>query len=147
MLADPPRFLYDQTTRLRPGVWIIRHFNLDISIWGMNAPKYYMGYPYLGNIDDELNCYGVCDTPEQFLTRYADKLHADPRSFMMSFTHAEKAPENRGLGGGWRWHKWGPYIGNGKPKYEYLDDEDEFQGGVYVYHVYQWDGPELKATA
>ena len=26
-------------------------------------------------------------------------------------------------GGGWRWHKWGEYIGKHNPQYEYLDHE------------------------
>jgi hypothetical protein len=55
------------------------------------------------------------------------------------FTHVPKEPENAGRGGGWRWHKWGPYIGKGEPTTEYLDDEDGFADGVYVYHFYVVD--------
>lgn len=46
--------------------------------------------------------------------------------------------ENRGKGGGWRWHKWGTYIGTLDPQCEYLDDEDFGEDFKYVlcFHLY-----------
>ena len=38
--------------------------------------------------------------------------------------------QHKGETDGWRWHKWGPYIGTLNPQYEYLDDEnfgDDFE--------------------
>ena len=86
-------------------------------------------------------CYGVCDSPQQFIDRFKKLLEEDERTFVVSFGHIKKEPEKAGKGGGWRWHKWGRYIGDGKPQCEYLDDEEFFADGVYVYHVYQVDGP------
>ena len=83
------------------------------------------------------SCYGVCDSPEQFIDRFKAALEQDPRTFVVSFAHIPKNPDNEGMGGGWRWHKWGPYIGDGKPQCEYLDDEEGFSDGVYIYHVFQ----------
>jgi hypothetical protein len=40
------------------------------------------------------------------------------------------------FGGGWRWHKWGPYIGTQEPKCEYIHDEPEIEE-VFTYHVYE----------
>mgnify|MGYP000984510367 FL=1 len=57
-----------------------------------------------------------------------------------------KNPDNKGKGGGWRWHKWGEYLGNGTPTCEHLDDEDEFNDGVYVYHMYIVDGVNDKCV-
>ena len=37
--------------------------------------------------------------------------------------------------GGWRWHKWGEYIGKQEPKCEYLYDEPNIDS-VYVFHIY-----------
>lgn len=37
--------------------------------------------------------------------------------------------------GGWRWHKWGSYIGTYESKHEYLYDEDIDM--IYVYHIYE----------
>ena len=125
---------------LEEGVVEIGHFNLDMVVWGSNCPKMYIGYPDFKG----LSCYGVCDSPKQFLTKYRNKLKRDKRTFVVGFTHVKKHPENAGNGGGWRWHKWGEYIGKGKPTMEYLDDEKEFNEGVYVYHILQLDGPALE---
>jgi hypothetical protein len=43
---------------------------------------------------------------------------------------------NQSHEGGWRWHKWGEYIGKYEPQYEYLYDEPEIEK-VYVYHIYE----------
>lgn len=133
---------------LEPGVFLIGHFSLDMLIWGGNYPEglsyeeaHHMAYPWLG---EGLPTYGVCDTPQQFLDRFRGRLADDPRTFCMSFTHIPKDPTNAGQGGGWRWHKWGPYIGDGEPTTEYLDDEPEFVQGVYVYHVLQTAGPKIE---
>lgn len=139
--------------KLEEGFMEIQHFSGDMLVWGRNAPEMYMGYPDLADIcqDPEgcgLNSYGVCDSPRQFIDRYKKALADDAvRTFFCTFTHIAKDPSNRGQGGGWRWHKWGPYIGEGKPECEYLDDEDGFADGVWVYHVLQIDGPEVQSKA
>jgi hypothetical protein len=38
--------------------------------------------------------------------------------------------------GGWRWHKWGKYIGDQNPMCEYIADEPEIDF-VYVYNLYK----------
>ena len=38
--------------------------------------------------------------------------------------------KNQSSDGGWRWHKWGQYIGKYEPKCEYLYDEESID---YVY--------------
>lgn len=37
--------------------------------------------------------------------------------------------------GGWRWHKWGPYLGKHTPKCEYLDEEKNIDY-VLLWHLY-----------
>lgn len=85
----------------------------------------------------DIPCYGVCDSIEQFLQRYQELLENSEKNYAISFSHIAKKPENKGNGGGWRWHKWGGYIGDGTPEHEYLDDEEGFNDGVCIYHVYQ----------
>jgi len=132
---------------LETGFMEISHFSGDMMVWGRNAPEFYMGHPDIGDICEGIDCYGVCDSPKQFIDRYAAALAADPeRTFFCTFTHVAKEPSNRGRGGGWRWHKWGNYIGDGQPECEYLDDEDGFENGIYVYHVLQIAGPEVKSA-
>lgn len=41
-------------------------------------------------------------------------------------------------GGGWRWHKWGDYIGTKTPTEEYLSDEAEIEF-VYAFTIYGVD--------
>jgi hypothetical protein len=36
--------------------------------------------------------------------------------------------------GGWRWHKWGPYIGTHEKQFEYLADEEGIER-VFCYHI------------
>lgn len=76
--------------------------------------------------------YGVCDDYTQILDKCPVVLE-DPRPFMIFMTpirRADQPPQ-----GGWRWHKWGPYIGTYEPQYEHLYDEDIEM--VYVYHIVQ----------
>lgn len=129
-------------TEVKKGFYVSNSLNFDFYIWGRNAPKFYMGYPCFPN--NKLNCFGVCDSPEQFINKFEKDLEVDERVFVVSFCHIGKNPKNKGFGGGWRWHKWGPYIGTGQPHHEYLDDEEGFENGVYCYHIYQLEGPELK---
>lgn len=108
-----------------PGLYVIPHFNMDVFIEGL---KFEEQYPE----SEMFSPYGVCDSIDQFMEDVGKCLREDERKFVVSFTHVEKSPED----GGWRWHKWGPYIGRGKPEYEYLRDEKGFESGVWVYHIY-----------
>jgi len=86
--------------------------------------------------------YGVCDYPAQVAEKYPALL-TDARRFVITFGHVEKDATNKGNGGGWRWHKWGDYIGDKSPQWEYLDDEDESITEVYTFQILQLhDSPE-----
>jgi len=76
--------------------------------------------------DKQIPAYGVCDSVEQFLEKFGDILEKSPHKYAVGFTHVLKAdqPPN----GGWRWHKWGPYIGTHEPQHEYLYYEDGIEG-------------------
>lgn len=77
--------------------------------------------------------YGVCDNASQALDYY-DNLYKQNKDYMEDKMFVillvpvirKQEPES----GGWRWHKWGRYIGKFEPKCEYLHDED---GIDYVY--------------
>lgn len=74
--------------------------------------------------------YGVCDNYEQIL-KLVPELESDPDSnYIITITEVTK-----GNNGGWRWHKWGPYIGDHEPQAEYLDDEPNIDK-VFCYHIY-----------
>lgn len=79
-----------------------------------------------------LSPYGVCDSVSQLLEYY--DFEADPRKFSIAFTPVVKSQEPPR--DGWRWHKWGPYIGTQTPRCEYIYDEPEINQ-VYLYHIYE----------
>lgn len=123
------------------GLVVISHFNANhafdvIEDWREENWLWKINW---GANDGSLTAYwspfGVCDDIEQFKrTDLYDRIVASERSWCVFFTHIQKNPEERD---GWRWHKWGPYIGEGEPQCEYLADEPFFDNGVYTYHVYE----------
>lgn len=84
--------------------------------------------------------WGVCDNVQQVLDRWGDILERDTHKYFIWFAPVFQEKENAWQGGGWRWHKWGEYIGDLEPRCEYLDDEDfpeDWQGYVLCYHIYR----------
>lgn len=68
--------------------------------------------------------YGVCDSPMQFMEKIGNILDKLPEEYVVGFDKIVKKEEEPG---GWRWSKWGEYIGNQKPQCEYLYDEPEIE--------------------
>jgi hypothetical protein len=60
---------------------------------------------------------GVCDSPQQYATLYPD---IDRVIYFAIIRRTDQAPD-----GGWRWHKWGKYVGNYNiSNIEYLFEAD-----------------------
>jgi len=83
--------------------------------------------------------YGVCDSIEQLKEYYKEEIEDPNRKYFIACTPVFQDKSNRGKGGGWRWHKWGEYIGKLKSECEYLDDEDFGEDFKYVicFHLYE----------
>ena len=109
---------------LRPGIYRIGHFG------GTGFLREFEHYP---NFSDNRGAYGVCDNIEQLLTNYPELEYSD-REFVVTVNtvRRDKQPEH----GGWRWHKWGEYIGIQNSQCEYLYDEPTVEE-VMVYHIYE----------
>lgn len=80
--------------------------------------------------------YGVCDNASQVL-EYCDKQISEGelnknKEYIIVLTPMLKRHQPKRYG--WRWHKWGEYIGIQNPQYEYLADEDNIDM-VYVFEV------------
>lgn len=115
------------TIELEAGVYQIGHFNFENEL-PVNL-SFDEKYP-------DLSCgsYGVCDHYGQIFAKIPELLNSQERAFIVSVTEIvakDQSPE-----GGWRWHKWGGYIGNHEPQCEYIYDEPEIEK-VYVYHIYE----------
>lgn len=91
-------------------------------------------HPGLFPDDSWPNSYGVADTLDQVKEYLRPFIEHPTRTFIVSMDKVVRNPENRGRGGGWRWHKWGPYIGTFEPQCEYLDDEEGIDQ-VLLFHV------------
>lgn len=79
--------------------------------------------------------FAVFDTPEQVFEKWP-WIEADPNLYVVSITVLRK--EEQEPSGGWRWHKWGDYLGDLEPQCEYLYDEPEIAQAT-VAHVYEID--------
>lgn len=113
--------------QIAEGVYQIGHFgSSDFLRTG------YKPYPDLGMHGS----YGVCDGYENIMAVMGDVLNDPDRKFVVTLTPVHRDPSNKWKGGGWRWHKWGEYIGAFDSQCEYLDDEEGIDT-VYCYHVYE----------
>lgn len=115
---------------------------------GFNFSNYIAGgltfdqkYPDLSEYHEDLCSYGVVDSIEQFRKLF-EPLHRDAyRKFAVGFTLVTK--ESQPSDGGWRWHKWGPYLGEKNPEYEYLADEGPEIEQVYCFEIIELNRPEV----
>lgn len=109
---------------LAKGVYEIGHFGG--SHWLTNYDHYPPGLP--------ISAVGVADSWQQVLLKAPVLQQSMDRKFIVTVTPIIKSEQP--ASGGWRWHKWGPYIGNYEPTTEYLYDEPDIEK-VYVYHIYE----------
>ena len=86
------------------------------------------------NVTDEWVAYGVCDNYKQVLEKYKDLLNDANKNYVVGLSTVKR--EAQSSEGGWRWHKWGEYIGNQNPQHEYLYDDTHIDK-VYCYHIYE----------
>ncbi len=110
------------------GLYLLGHWNLECEV----AVKRELleHYPNL----ESKECIGVCDTPEQAMEYLKPEIEDPKRKFFIGFVRLRK--EDQPKDGGWRWHKWGEYIGKQEPQCEYLYDEPVIND-VYTFHVYE----------
>lgn len=88
------------------------------------------------NIIDKWVEFGVCDNYLQILEKYADLLNNPDKNYVIGLSTVKR--ENQSPEGGWRWHKWGEYIGTQNPQHEYLYDDTHIDV-VYCFHIYEID--------
>ena len=104
--------------------------------YGDRLLEYLEDHPDFDWHTDEYICsYGVADSIEQLLSvqHIVSRFVASKDKFVLCCTPIIKAHEEPY---GWRWHKWGPYVGVQNPQCEYLLDEPEIEE-VIVFHFYQ----------
>jgi hypothetical protein len=78
--------------------------------------------------------YGVADNLSQIKERFAKYWTVPDRQFFLALTIMRK--NEMDSEGGWRWHKWGEYIGTQEPQCEYLYDEPVIKRAV-CFHFHE----------
>lgn len=135
--------------RLDVGVYETHYaFNLELKGRGLLVSEYpfdaYMDLAtpdervkaYVAAVNDKTlpsESYGVCDSWEQVIQKWPLLATMD-RNLVLAVSPVVRAEEPSD--GGWRWHKWGEYIGTHEIKHEYLHDETGIDV-VYCYHLYE----------
>lgn len=119
-----------RSLRVSRGVYLSRHWNFYNEVATPLVDEFAVDF------DPD---YGVCDSPDQFLAGPGAALDADlGRRYCISFVEVRR--DEQPPDGGWRWHKWGPYIGEKTPTTEYLHDEPDIDR-VFTFHVYEVTTP------
>lgn len=124
-----------------PGIYICGHWNFK-DICETKLDDMFEGF-YPGNIHedvDDIDPYGVCDRYQQVLDKWPEIVCSDDK-FCISLVPIKRTAQP--AQGGWRWHKWGSYIGTQKPRNEYIYD-DKHIDLVFTYHVYKIVQPEQR---
>lgn len=77
--------------------------------------------------------FGICDSFEDVLRIYDFNKLKDNYTIVVSPIEKKVQPSKEG----WRWSKWGKYIGNQTPLAEYLYDEPVIEG-VFIFQTYKF---------
>ncbi len=118
-----------RSERLYEGVYRSNWWNFELEFRG----RQYFEFDYPKSLPDDFSCYGVCDSPEQLMEKLPNTVKSGPKFYVVSMVRLRKDEQEEG---GWRWHKWGEYIGTQNPQCEYLKDEPDIEE-VWTYHVYE----------
>lgn len=121
---------YSGSTEIETGMYEISHFSMGKLIGGIKEE-----YPEFKDEEKWLGAYGICDSVEQVKKTYKRYLKDPDKNYCIGFTKIIKSEEPSE--GGWRWHKWGEYIGTKNPQCEYIYDEGASIKEVYVYHIFK----------
>jgi len=106
---------------VRHGVGIYEYcLNLKFQIRDMTSYEEDRHYEYENNSIPWHMSYGVADNIQQILEQCPWFLTTE-KEFVLELYRVKKSEQSDW--GGWRWHKWGEYIGTQTPTTEYIYDE------------------------
>jgi hypothetical protein len=77
--------------------------------------------------------YGVADSWQQVLMKKPEYIQCEDKYVLFV---SEVRREHQSPKGGWRYHKWGEYIGEQGPQHEYLYDDTHIDS-VMLYHFFR----------
>lgn len=117
------------------GIYQCSHWNFEEYLW-LPKNSFEFEYPQIVEQDNphHIGSIGVCDDYPQILEHCPEIQLLQDRYFVISIVSIKR--ENEPSEGGWRWHKWGEYIGTQNPQHEYLY-QDKHIDEVFTYHIYE----------
>jgi|AGFS01.1.fsa_nt_gi hypothetical protein len=138
-------FAVDCIEEVQKGVWLTLGGNFHGTIDSSSNVKLIDSYPNVTRNGDAVSdgeaffnqnligCYMVCDNVEQALEYWKGAIINPDEQYVIALMPVLKQgqPEDDG----WRWEKWGKYIGTQNPQCDYLFDEPEINK-VYCAHIY-----------
>lgn len=86
----------------------------------------------LWSSESAIPTYGVADNYQQVIDKYSLDTVDVPLVLFITEVRKDEQYES----GGWRWHKWGEYIGDQEPTREYLYDEPHIES-VVCFRIYR----------
>lgn len=129
MLTDDSDCTFVNGNEVIPGIYIT-----DLNVKNFLIGAIVEEWESFCDNDNYRDNYGVCDNHKQVLKEYPELTESPDRNFVVLMTPILKSEQSEKYG--WRWHKWGEYIGDMNPSHEYLYDEPDIEK-VYVYHIYE----------
>ena len=78
--------------------------------------------------------YGVADNISQIKNKFSKAIESEKDQYVISVTEVRKDEQSEQ--GGWRWHKWGQYIGTQDRQCEYLADEKNIES-IYCFNIHK----------
>jgi len=126
---------------------VVRAEKLDLSFIPFTEQSYGCGFyktsqrmlsAQTNDMLDIENCiYGVADNIKQIKEYHAGILNDPNKNYVVLLKDIMQKRSNAGKCDGWRWDKWGKYIGEFNPQCEYLDDEEFLFLMVICYSIYE----------
>ena len=122
-------------TEIIPGIYEIGHWNPE-----MIVQEKIIDADIVSDLDtadewgDRFESYGVCDNYKQILRKFS-QLKDPNKQFVIFLVRIVKKDQDST--GGWRWHKWGSYIGDKTPQCEYIFNEGPDIEEVFTFHIYE----------
>ena len=124
----------DVFEKLDEGVY--EFYDVNLPDYVIDPSQKLVEYEMMENGRCSLFPCGVCDNYKQIIERDEDAIacvNSDKHFIIVLCKISKKEQPDVG---GWRWHKWGKYIGDQNPMCEYIADEPEIDF-VYVYNLYK----------
>lgn len=119
------------------------NFEYELDPYGDNPSPYITDRDLLHSWENPVTwLYGVADNFTQISDYLKTKFielendnTVDPNTSVV-ITATPIIKEHEPSNGGWRWHKWGEYIGIRNPIHEYIYDEDDNINTVWCFNVF-----------